>query len=79
MLYLSDFSDLVTIRFFCIEKNERVSFFAPGKTGPNPSTLPNPPNFWIAKNVTNIVDLQSDSSSSESDSSQSDDDEQDED
>ena len=55
------FSDLVTIRFWCIEKNEWVRFWAPGNTGPNPSTLPLPPNSWTAKNVMNIVDLESDS------------------
>ena len=62
MLHLSDFSDLVTIRFWCFEKNERVRFWAPGKTGPDPSTLPIPPNIWTAKNVMNIVDLESESS-----------------
>ena len=55
------FSDLVTIRFFCIETNEWVSFWAPGYSGPKPSTLPLPPKSWITKNVMNNVDLASDS------------------
>ena len=55
------FSDLVTIRFFCIETNEWVRFWAPGYSGPKPSTLPLPPKTWTIKNVMNNVYLLSDS------------------
>lgn len=53
-----NFSDMVTIHFFCIETNEWVRFWAPGNSGPKPSTLPLPPSIWTANNVMNNVNLQ---------------------
>lgn len=53
---MNKLSDKVTIRFFCIETNKWVSFWAPGDSGPKPSTLPLPPTIWSTCNV----DLQSD-------------------
>lgn len=55
------FSDRVSIRFFCIMRNEWVRFWAPGNSGPEPSTLPLPPKTWTINNVMNNVDLLSDS------------------
>ena len=63
---MDKYSDIVTIRFFCIEKNDWVRYWAPGKSGPKPSTLPLPPKIWSKKNVMNNVNH--DDSKSDNDS-----------